>query len=133
FSKAVDKVIPELNWKLTNTVFCVPMPSVPTIDLTCHLEKAATYGDVKEVVKQAFEGPLKGILGYIEDHIFSCNCNSDTHSSTFDAGAGITLIDNSVKVISWYNNTYDFNNKVVDLIGLHGLQGLRSLIKTLEQ
>jgi glyceraldehyde-3-phosphate dehydrogenase type I len=116
-AKAVGKVIPALNGKLTGMAFRVPVPNVSVVDLTCRLEKGASYEDIKKVVKAASEsGPLKGILGYTEDQVVSSDFNTSNYSSIFDANAGLALNNNFVKLVSWYDNEYGYSNRVVDLI-----------------
>jgi len=115
-AKAVGKVIPELNGKLTGMSFRVPTVNVSVVDLTCRLEKAATYEEIKAAVKRASENELKGILAYTEDDVVSSDFISDTHTSIFDAKAGIALNDNFVKLVSWYDNEWGYSNKCLDLI-----------------
>ena len=115
-AKAVGKVIPSLNGKLTGMAFRVPTPDVSVVDLTCRLEKPATYEEIKAAVKEAAEGPMKGILDYTEDDVVSSDFLGDSHTSIFDAKAGIALNDNFVKLVSWYDNEWGYSNKVVDLI-----------------
>ena len=115
-AKAVGKVIPELNGKLTGMSFRVPTIDVSVVDLTCRLEKKATYEEIKAAVKKASENELKGILDYTEDDVVSSDFLGDPHTSIFDAKAGIALNDNFVKLVSWYDNEWGYSNKVVDLI-----------------
>jgi glyceraldehyde 3-phosphate dehydrogenase len=115
-AKAVTKVIPELKGKLTGMSFRVPTLNVSVVDLTCRLEKAASYDDIKKAMKKASEGPLKGILGYTEDAVVSSDFNGDSRTSIFDAGAGISLNDNFVKVVAWYDNEWGYSCKLLDLI-----------------
>ncbi|HIT72013.1 type I glyceraldehyde-3-phosphate dehydrogenase [Tyzzerella sp. An114] len=115
-AKAVGKVIPELNGKLTGMSFRVPTLDVSVVDLTCRLAKPATYEEIKAAVKEAAEGELKGILGYTEDDVVSTDFIGDPHTSIFDAKAGIALNDNFVKLVSWYDNEWGYSNKVCDLI-----------------
>jgi glyceraldehyde 3-phosphate dehydrogenase len=115
-AKAVGKVIPELNGKLTGISFRVPTINVSVVDLTCRLKKAASYEDIKAAVKKASENELKGILGYTEDAVVSTDFISDSRTCIFDASAGISLNDNFVKLVAWYDNEWGYSNKVVDLI-----------------
>jgi len=115
-AKAVGKVIPALNGKITGMAFRVPTADVSVVDLTVRLEKPANYDQIKEVMKKAAEGELKGVLGYTEDQVVSSDFVGDSHSSIFDADAGISLNPNFVKLISWYDNEYGYSHRVVDLI-----------------
>ena len=115
-AKAVGKVIPELNGKLTGMAFRVPVADVSVVDLTCRLAKAASYQDICDAMKAASENELKGILGYTEDAVVSTDFIGDARTSIFDAKAGISLNDNFVKVVSWYDNEWGYSNKVVELI-----------------
>jgi len=115
-AKAVGKVIPSLNGKLTGMAFRVPTTDVSVVDLTCRLEKGATYDEIKAAVKKAAEGPLKGIMAYTEDEVVSTDFVGDEASSTFDAKAGISLNKNFVKLISWYDNEWGYSARVVDLL-----------------
>lgn len=115
-AKAVGKVIPELNGKLTGMSFRVPTLDVSVVDLTCRLEKPATYEEIKAAVKKASENELKGILGYTEDDVVSSDFIHDPRTSIFDAKAGISLNDNFVKLVSWYDNEWGYSNKVIDLV-----------------
>ena len=115
-AKAVGKVIPSLNGKLTGMSMRVPTLDVSVVDLTVNLAKPATYDEICAAMKKASEGELKGILGYTEDAVVSSDFLGDTHTSIFDAGAGIALTDTFVKVVSWYDNEIGYSNKVLDLI-----------------
>jgi len=115
-AKAVGKVIPELNGKLTGMAFRVPTADVSVVDLTVRLAKPAKYDEIKAAIKKASEGELKGILGYTEDEVVSSDFIGDSHSSIFDALAGISLNDNFVKLVSWYDNEFGYSCRVVDLI-----------------
>jgi len=115
-AKAVGKVIPALNGKLTGMAFRVPTPDVSVVDLTVRLKKGATYDEICKAMKAASEGELKGVLGYTEDQVVSNDFVGDARTSIFDAGAGIQLSPNFVKVVSWYDNEMGYSNKVVDLV-----------------
>ncbi|KAI5392876.1 hypothetical protein KIW84_060151, partial [Lathyrus oleraceus] len=105
---AVGKVLPELNGKLTGMAFRVPTPNVSVVDLTCRLQKNASYEDVKAAIKHASEGQLKGILGYTDEDVVSNDFVGDSRSSIFDAKAGIGLSKSFVKLVSWYDNEWGY-------------------------
>jgi len=115
-AKAVGKVIPALNGKLTGMAFRVPTPNVSVVDLTVNLEKPATYAEICAEMKRASEEELKGVLGYTEDDVVSTDFNGCALTSIFDAKAGIQLTDTYVKVVSWYDNETGYSNKVLDLV-----------------
>jgi len=115
-AKAVGKVIPVMNGKLTGMAFRVPVADVSVVDLTCRLEKGTSYDNIKKTIKDAAEGKMKGILNYTEDDVVSQDFKGDCASSTFDAKAGIALNDNFVKLISWYDNEYGYSHRVVELM-----------------
>lgn len=114
-AKAVGKVIPELNGRLTGMSFRVPTVDVSVVDLTCTLEKVATYEEICNAVKKASENELKGIVEYVDEDVVSSDFIHDPHTSIFDSKAGIQLTDNFVKLIAWYDNEWGYSNKLVDL------------------
>jgi glyceraldehyde 3-phosphate dehydrogenase len=115
-AKAVGKVLPALNGKLTGMAFRVPTPDVSVVDLTVNLEKAASYDEIKAEIKRASESPeYKGIMGYTEDAVVSTDFQGDKRSSIFDAEAGIALTPNFVKLVSWYDNEWGYSNRLVEL------------------
>ena len=114
-AKAVGKVIPELQGKLTGMAMRIPAADVSVVDLTCRLEKSATYDEICAAVKAAAEGPMEGILYYCEDECVSQDFRTDPHTSIFDAKAGIALNGNFVKLIAWYDNEWGYSNKMLDL------------------
>lgn len=114
-AKAVGKVIPELNGKLTGMAFRVPTVDVSVVDLTVRLEKSASFEEVKAAIKDASENELKGILGYTEEGVVSQDFVSEPRTSVFDANASIGLNDNFVKLVSWYDNEFGYSTKLVDL------------------
>ena len=119
-AKAVGKVLPDLNGKLTGMSFRVPTSDVSVVDLTVELEREASYDEIKAAVKAASEGPLKGILGYTEDKVVATDFRGETHTSVFDAEAGIALDGTFVKLVSWYDNEWGYSNKLVDMIRVIG-------------
>ena len=114
-AKAVGKVIPELNGKLTGMSFRVPTVDVSVVDLTCNLAKPATYEEICAAVKKASENELKGIMEYVDEQVVSSDFIHDAHTSIFDAQAGIALTDTFVKLVAWYDNEWGYSNKLVDL------------------
>jgi glyceraldehyde 3-phosphate dehydrogenase len=115
-AKAVGKVIPELNGKLTGMAFRVPTADVSVVDLTCRLAKPAKYDEIKAAMKKASETTMKGVLGYTEDEVVSSDFIGETCTSVFDAKAGIPLNDTFVKIVAWYDNEWGYSCKCVDLI-----------------
>ena len=114
-AKAVGKVIPALQGKLTGTSMRIPSADVSIVDLTCRLEKAATYDEICAAVKAAAEGPMAGIVEYVDDEVVSSDFITDPHTSIFDAKAGLALNDHFVKLMAWYDNEWGFSNKMLDL------------------
>ncbi len=117
-AKAVTLVIPELKGKLTGMAFRVPTPNVSVVDLTFKTEKATSYAEICEVMKAASEGALKGILGYTDEDVVSCDFTTDAHSSTFDAKAGMELNSHFFKVVAWYDNEWGYSNRMLDLMAV---------------
>lgn len=115
-AKAVGKVIPELNGKLTGMSFRVPTPNVSVVDLTVNLEKPASYDQIKAAMKAASEGDMAGVLGYTEESVVSTDFLGESCTSVFDAGAGIALTDTFVKVVAWYDNEWGYSCKCLDLV-----------------
>jgi glyceraldehyde 3-phosphate dehydrogenase len=115
-AKAVGKVIPALNKKLTGMAFRVPTSDVSVVDLTCELEKGTSYEQICAAMKAASEGPLKGVLGYTEQEVVSTDFRGESLTSVFDAKAGIMLDPTFVKVVSWYDNEWGYSSKVCDLV-----------------
>lgn len=115
-AKAVTKVIPSLKGRLTGMSFRVPTVNVSVVDLTCRLEKATTYDEIKTKIKEASLNELKGILNYTEDSVVSSDFIGDSHTSIFDAGAGIMLNEHFVKLVAWYDNEWGYSCKIVDMI-----------------
>jgi len=115
-AKAVGKVIPELNKKLTGMSFRVPTSDVSVVDLTVELNSPATYEQIKAAVKAAAEGELKGILGYTEDKVVSTDFRGESNTSVFDAEAGLALDDTFVKLVAWYDNEWGYSNKVLEMV-----------------
>ena len=125
-AKAVGKVLPELDGKLTGMAFRVPTADVSVVDLTVRLDKAASYDEIMAVLKAASEsGPMKGVLGFTTDAVVSSDFCGDTRSSVVDAAAGIALSPNFVKLVAWYDNEMGYSARVVDLVATLAAAGLR--------
>ena len=114
-AKAVGKVIPQLKGKLTGMSFRVPTLDVSVVDLTCRLEKGASYHEICAAVKKASENEMKGVIEYVDEEVVSSDFRTDAHTSIFDAKAGLSLNDNFVKLMAWYDNEWGFSNKMLDL------------------
>merc|ERR1712066_1021015 len=114
-AKAVGKVLPALNGKLTGMAFRVPTPDVSVVDLTCRLAKPAKYDDIVAAIKEAAAGDMKAVLDWTDEEVVSTDFTSCTSSSIFDVGAGIALSDTFVKLVSWYDNEWGYSNRLVDL------------------
>merc|ERR1712063_212179 len=114
-AKAVGKVLPALNGKLTGMAFRVPTPDVSVVDLTVRLDKPAKYDEIVAKVKEAAAGPMKGVLGWTEDEVVSTDFVTDKRSSIFDVKAGIALSDTFVKLVTWYDNEWGYSNRLIDL------------------
>ena len=115
-AKAVGKVIPELNGKLTGMAFRVPTIDVSVVDLTVRLEEGATYDEIINIVKKASDGEMKGILGWTDEPLVNTDFEGDSRSSIVDVTAGIAISDTFVKLVSWYDNEWGYSNRLVDLI-----------------
>jgi glyceraldehyde 3-phosphate dehydrogenase len=114
-AKAVGKVLPQLNGKLTGMAFRVPTPDVSVVDLTVELERGASYAEICAAMKAASEGPMKGVLAYTEDKVVSTDFVGESCTSTFDAEAGIQMDETFVKLVSWYDNEWGYSCKVVEM------------------
>lgn len=115
-AKAVGKVLPQLDGKLTGMAFRVPTADVSVVDLTVRLREAASYEDIMAALREASEGELAGVLGFTDEAVVSTDFVGDSHSSIVDAKAGIALSGNFVKLVSWYDNEWGYSNRVVDLV-----------------
>merc|ERR1711881_609827 len=125
-AKAVGKVIPDLNGKLTGMAFRVPTPDVSVVDLTARLEKGASMDDIVAAIKSEADGPMKGILGYVDDEVVSTDFVGEKQSSVLDIKAGISLNNNFVKLVSWYDNEWGYSNRLVELCAfMSGVDGLK--------